>query len=102
MTSRATQEYPGVATSFFFFLSSFFLPFGFLLFILTADPVSLAKFLRKRISSFKGKQGALLEAICENNAGKSIFCAKERDVSLLFVRSTAAILTNNTQALLHV
>ena len=35
-------------------------------------------------------------------AGKSIFCAKERDVSLLFVRSTAAILTNNTQALLHV
>ena len=35
-------------------------------------------------------------------AGKSIFCAKERDVSLLFVRRTAAILVNNTQALLHV
>ena len=28
-----------------------FLPFGFLLFILTADPVSFARFLRKRISS---------------------------------------------------
>ena len=40
----------GVATSIFF---SFivFLPFGFLLFILTADPVSFARFLRKRISS---------------------------------------------------
>ena len=42
---------PGVSTSIFF---SFivFLPFGFLLFILTADPVSFARFLRKRISSF--------------------------------------------------
>ena len=29
-----------------------FLPFGFLLFILTADPVSFARFLRKRFSSF--------------------------------------------------
>ena len=28
-----------------------FLPFGFLLFILTADPVSFERFLRKRISS---------------------------------------------------
>ena len=27
------------------------LPFGFLLYILTADPVSFARFLRKRISS---------------------------------------------------
>ena len=97
------DSYPCVATSFFSFM--FFLPFGFVLFILTADHVSFARFLRKRISSFRGKQGALLEAICENNepgAGKSIFCAKERDVSLLFVRSTAAIFTNNTQALLHV
>ena len=42
---------PGVSTSIFF---SFivFLPFGFLLFILTADPISFARFLRKRISSF--------------------------------------------------
>ena len=41
---------PREATSVFF---SFivFLPFGFLLFILTADPFSLARFLRKRISS---------------------------------------------------
>ena len=41
---------PRVATSVFF---SFivFLPFGFLLFILTADPFSFARFLRKRISS---------------------------------------------------
>ena len=37
----------------FLFLFSFivFLPFGFLLFILTADPVSFARFVRKRISS---------------------------------------------------
>ena len=45
----------GVDTSIFF---SFivFLRFGFLLFILTADPVSFARFLRKRISSiiYKG------------------------------------------------
>ena len=35
-----------------FFLSFIvFLPFGFLLFILTADPFSFARFLRKRISS---------------------------------------------------
>ena len=40
----------GVVT-YIFFLSSFFLPFGFLLFILTAEPVSFARFLRKRISS---------------------------------------------------
>ena len=42
----------GLSTSIFFFLSSFFLPFGFLLFILTDDPVSFARFFRKRISSF--------------------------------------------------
>ena len=60
------DSYPGVATSFFFF-HRFLLPFGFLLFILTADLVSFARFLRKRISSFRGKQGALLEAIRENN-----------------------------------
>ena len=35
----------------FFSLSSSFLPFGFLLFILTADTVSFERFLRKRISS---------------------------------------------------
>ena len=34
---------------FFSFIA--FLPFGFLLFILTADPFSFARFLRKRISS---------------------------------------------------
>ena len=45
---------PGVATSRFFFFFYHFLPFGFLLFILTADPVSSARFLRKRISSFSG------------------------------------------------
>ena len=52
---------------FFFFPFIVFLPFGFVLFILTADLVSFARFLRKRISSFRGKQGALLEAIRENN-----------------------------------
>ena len=36
----------------FFFSFIVFLPFGFLLFILSADPVSFARFLRKRISSF--------------------------------------------------
>ena len=46
---------PRVATSVFFLLSSFFfLPFGFLLFILTADPFNFARFLRKRISSYSG------------------------------------------------
>ena len=35
----------------FFFSFIVFLPFGFLLFILTADPFSFARFLRKRISS---------------------------------------------------
>ena len=34
-----------------FFSFIVFLPFGFLLFILTADPVRFARFLRKRISS---------------------------------------------------
>ena len=34
-----------------FFSFIVFLPFGFLLFILTADPFSFARFLRKRISS---------------------------------------------------
>ena len=34
-----------------FFSFMVFLPFGFLLFILTADPVSFTRFLRKRISS---------------------------------------------------
>ena len=43
----------GVAGSIFFFFHRFFrfLPFDFLLFILTADPVSFARFLRKLISS---------------------------------------------------
>ena len=42
----------GVATPRFFFpFIVFFLPFGFVLFILTADPVSFARFLRKPISS---------------------------------------------------
>ena len=43
---------PGVSASILIFLSSFFYPFGFLLFILTADPVSFARFLRKHISIF--------------------------------------------------
>ena len=42
---------PPVATSGFFLSFIVFLPFGFLLFILTADPFSFARFLRKRISS---------------------------------------------------
>ena len=43
----------GVAVSIFFFFHLFFrfLPFGFLLFILTSHPVSFARFLRKLISS---------------------------------------------------
>ena len=36
---------------FFFFSFIVLLPFRFLLFIFTADPVSFARFLRKRISS---------------------------------------------------
>ena len=47
----------------FCFLSSFFLPFGFLLFILTADPVSFARFLRKRISSLCFLRGAWTRSI---------------------------------------
>ena len=42
---------PGVSTSIFSVFHRF-LPFGFLLFVLTADPVSSARFLRKRISIF--------------------------------------------------
>ena len=50
-SSGATGFHPRrVYFNFFFFHR--FLPFGFLLFILTADPVSFARFLRKRISSF--------------------------------------------------
>ena len=41
--------------NFRFFFFHLFLPFGFLLFILTADPFSLARFLRKRISSLIAK-----------------------------------------------
>ena len=49
---------PGVVTSrfFFFFFLSFLYPLAFLLFILTADPVTFARFLRKRISSNVIKQ----------------------------------------------
>ena len=43
-----------------FFSFIVFLPFGFLLFILTADPVSFARFLRKRISSRGGTITAIL------------------------------------------
>ena len=43
---------PGVAaSSFFFSFIVFFLPCGFLLFILTADPVSFARVLQKCIST---------------------------------------------------
>ena len=47
----------------FCFLSSFFLPFGFLLSSLTADPVSFARFLRKRISSLCFLMGAWTRSI---------------------------------------
>ena len=36
---------------FYYYSFILFLPFGFLLFILTADPVSFTSFLRERISS---------------------------------------------------
>ena len=50
--SRGAGSNPDVATSIFFFFSFIvLLPIGFLLFIFTADPVSFARFLRKRISS---------------------------------------------------
>ena len=42
-------QIPGQLSFFFSFIV--FLSFGFLLFILTADPFSFARFLRKRISS---------------------------------------------------
>ena len=42
---------PPVAASGFFLSFIVFLPFGFLLFVLTADPFSFARFLQKRISS---------------------------------------------------
>ena len=48
---------PGVASSSSFIV---FLPLGFLLFILTADPVSFARFLRKRISSINIKRSPLV------------------------------------------
>ena len=44
---------PRLATSIFFFSFIVFLPLGFLLFILTADTFSFARFLRKRISSYR-------------------------------------------------
>ena len=46
---------------FFFFIV--FLRFGFLLFILTADPVSFARFLRKRISSILTKTSGSLSVL---------------------------------------
>ena len=87
----ATGFIPPRGYFFFFFLSWFFYPLAF--YCLFSLLTSLAS-----------------RDFCENvflvlgvkKKGKSIFCAKERDVSLPFVRSTAAILTNNTQALLHV
>ena len=42
---------PREATSVFFFSFIVFLPFGFLLFIVTAEPFSFARSLRKHISS---------------------------------------------------
>ena len=47
----------------FVFFHRFFLPFGFLLFILTADPVSFARFLRKRISSLCFLRGAWTRSV---------------------------------------
>ena len=52
----------------FFFLSSFFLPFSFLLFILTADPFSFARFLRKRISSTTIGQSPILNIILRDRS----------------------------------
>ena len=40
----------------FFFSFIVFLPFGFLLSILTADPVNFARFLRKCISNFVARE----------------------------------------------
>ena len=52
--SRGAGSDPGVATYnfFFFFLFHRIFTLGFLLFILTVDPVSFARFLRKRISRY--------------------------------------------------
>ena len=46
------------------FLSSFFYPLPFSLFILTADPVSFARFLGKRISSYKVSQVVCSQVVC--------------------------------------
>ena len=58
--ARFSLEKFYVAISFFFFSFIVFLPFGFLLFILTADPVSFARFFRKHISSRGGTITAIL------------------------------------------
>ena len=100
------NSYPGVATtSFFFFLSSFFYPLSFYCLFSLLPPFASRDFCENvflvlgvnKVHCWKP-----YVKITNLGGGKSIFCAKERDVSLLFVRSTAAILTNNTQALLHV
>ena len=59
---------PPVTITVFFFLSSFFLPFSFLLFILTADPLSFARFLRKRISSTTIGQSPILNIILRDRS----------------------------------
>ena len=46
----------------------FFLPFSFLLFILTADPFSFARFLRKRISSTTIGQSPILNIILRDRS----------------------------------
>ena len=46
----------------------FFLPFSFLLFILTADPFSFARFLRKRISSTTIGQSPILNVILRDRS----------------------------------
>ena len=68
---------PGVATSSFFFLSSFFLPFCFLLFIFTADPVSFARFLRKRISS-------LFYCLFARDVTAAMLVVKNKSISFLW------------------
>ena len=70
---------PGVAISFVFLSLIVFLPFGFLLFILTADPNSFARFLRKRISS-----RLFLSTVCKKNERMHLFSLVLILFSLIF------------------
>ena len=65
-----------IRRGYFQVFSSFivFLPFGFLLLILTADPVSFARFSRKRISSLFYKAGELLRGKSSGSSKLSFPC----------------------------